>query len=406
MVYDLRVRNEAVALVVSGASVRRAAAELGVGHSAVHRWCRDAGVAPGARRDGRPMPRIEAGCLPRAPRSSPRSRLTYADRVLLADRLAAGASCRAVAAELGFSHTTISREVARGRGPDGSYLAAAAEASARERASRPRSRRLDREPRLRAEVVRRLAMRWSPEQVSASLARDFPGEGAMRLSHESIYRALYVQGRGSLREELCVELVLRSGRSSRRGRRLPPDPRGRRTWAEGAGIALRPPSADSRAVPGHWEGDLVLGSDGASCLVTLVERSTRFLLASRLDAHAAETVASRLAAMVSRLPAAVARTLTWDQGTEMARWRDFADATGFEVYFCDPRSPWQRGSNENANGLLRQFFPKGTDFSLVGDAEVAEAQDLLNGRPRKTLGWRTPAEAMAEALGEGGATMP
>ncbi len=203
-----------------------------------------------------------------------------------------------------------------------------------------------------------------------------------------------------------MELVLRSGRRSRRRRRLPPDPRGRRTWVEGAELALRPPEADSRAVPGHWEGDLVVGSDGASCLVTLVERSTRFLLASRLEAHPSETVAGRLAEMVSGLPAALSRTLTWDQGVEMARWRDFAAATGFGVYFCDPRSPWQRGTNENTNGLLRQYFPKGTDFAAVTDAEVREAQDQLNGRPRETLGWRSPAEAMAGLLDSdaGGAT--
>lgn len=219
------------------------------------------------------------------------------------------------------------------------------------------------------------------------------------MSHETIYRALYAQGRGALRAELEVELVLRSGRRTRRRRSLPPDPRGRRTWVEGAEIALRPPEADSRAVPDHWEGDLVVGSDGASCLVTLVERSTRFLLMSRLGAHASETVAARLAEMVSGLPAALSRTLTWDRGVEMARWRGFADATGFEVYFCDPRSPWQRGTNENTNGLVRQYFPKGTDFSSVTDAEVEAARDELNGRPRKTLGWRSPAEAMAGLLG-------
>ena len=251
--------------------------------------------------------------------------------------------------------------------------------------------------------MRRLALRWSPEQVSASLAADFPGDEGMRVSHETIYRALYVQGRGSLREELAVELVLRSGRRSRRRRSAPPDPRGRRTWVEGAEIALRPPEADDRSVPGHWEGDLVIGTDGATCLVTLVERSTRFLLASRLCEHSSQTVAGRLAEMVASLPAALRRTLTWDQGCEMAGWRGFAEATGFGVYFCDPRSPWQRGTNENTNGLLRQYFPKGTDFSRVTDEEVREAQDQLNERPRKTLGWLTPAEAMARTLSESGA---
>ena len=395
VVYSGDVRRRALAEVASGASAREAARRVGVSRNAVREWCAAAGVALAAGRRGGAVPEPE----PAGPRTSPRSRLTLAHRVLIAAGLRRGDGPRAIGRELGFAHTTVAREVRRGRSPDGAYRAVEAERAARERASRPRAGKLERDPRLRAEVVRRLALRWSPAQVSASLERDFPGEEGMRVSHETVYRALYAQGRGSLREELEVELVLRSGRRSRRRRSLPPDPRGRRTWAEGAEIALRPSEADSRAVPGHWEGDLVAGSDGASCLVTLVERSTRFLLMSRLGAHASETVAARLAEMVSGLPAALSRTLTWDRGVEMARWRGFADATGFEVYFCDPRSPWQRGTNENTNGLVRQYFPKGTDFSSVTDAEVEAARDELNGRPRKTLGWMSPAEAMAGLLG-------
>lgn len=400
--YSDDVRRGVLADVASGSSASAAARRAGVSREASRKWCAAAGMSLRPGRIGGAMPEPE----PAGPRTSPRSRLTLAHRVLIAAGLRRGLGARAIGREIGFAHTTVSREVASGRSPDGAYRAVEAERAARGRASRPRAGRLAPGTRLRAEVVRRLALRWSPAQVSASLERDFPGEEGMRVSHETIYRALYVQGRGSLREELDVELVLRSGRRSRRRRRLPPDPRGRRTWVEGAELALRPPEADSRAVPGHWEGDLVVGSDGASCLVTLVERSTRFLLASRLEAHPSETVAGRLAEMVSGLPAALSRTLTWDQGVEMARWRDFAAATGFRVYFCDPRSPWQRGTNENTNGLLRQYFPKGTDFAAVTDAEVREAQDQLNGRPRETLGWRSPAEAMAGLLDSdaGGAT--
>ena len=403
VVYSLVDRARAVEAVRAGASAAEVARALGCSRRAVATWCEAAGVRLRRGRIGGPVTRPVTPAAPLPPRPSPRARLDPERRALVADRRRAGLGVREIARELGVSHSTVSRELRRNAGPDGRYDAARAERAARERAARPRAGKLEASPRLRAEVVRRLAMRWSPEQVSASLRRDFPGDEGMRVSHETIYRALYVQGRGSLREELEVELVLRSGRRSRRRRRLPAGPGGGRTWVEGAGIASRPPEADSRAVPGHWEGDLVVGSGGRSCLVTLVERSSRFCLLSRLGEHSSETVAGRLAEMVSSLPAALRRTLTWDQGCEMARWRDFAGATGFEVYFCDPRSPWQRGTNENTNGLLRQYFPKGTDFSLVTGAEVREAQDQLNGRPRKTLGWRTPAEEMARTLAESGA---
>ena len=401
--YSRDVRLAAVGLVRSGLSASEASRRIGVGHATVEWWCRLDGVRLRPGRMGGPVRRPVTQAAPLPPRGSPRARLDPERRALIAGRRRAGLGVREIARELGVSHSTVLRELRRNAMPDGCYDAGYAERRARERAARPRAGKLGRSPRLRAEVVRRLALLWSPAQVSASLVADFPGEEGMRVSHETIYRSLYVQGRRSLREELAVELVLRSGRRSRRARRLPADPCGRRTWVEGAELALRPPEADDRSVPGHWDGDLVVGTDGATCLVTLVERSSRFLLCSRLPEHSAETVAARLADMVSSLPAALRRTLTWDQDVEMARWRGFADATGFGVYFCDPRSPWQRGTNENTNGLLRQFFPKGTDFSVVADGEVARAQDLLNGRPRKTLGWRTPAEELARKLTESGA---
>ena len=401
--YSRDVRLAAAGLVRSGLSASEASRRLGIGRATVEWWCRLDGVRLRPGGTGGPVRRPVTQAAPLPTRTSPRARLDPERRALIADRRRAGPGVREMTRELGVSHSTVSRELARNAMPDGRYDAGYAGRRARERASRSRAGRLGRDPRLRAEVVGHLALRWSPAQVSASLRRDFPDDEEMRVSHETIYRALYVQGRGSLREELEVELVLRSGRRSRRRRALPAEPRGRRTWVEGAELALRPPEADGRSVPGHWEGDLVVGTDGRTCLVTLVERSSRFLLASRLLGHSAETVAGRLASMVSSLPGALRRTLTWDQGCEMARWRDFADATGFEVHFCDPRSPWQRGTNENTNGLLRQFFPKGTDFSRVSDGDVARAQDLLNGRPRETLGWRTPAEELARMLTEDGA---
>lgn len=332
------------------------------------------------------------------PRTSPRSRLTYADRVRIQYGLGSQMSCRQIAGRLGFSHTTVSREVSAHLDSRGRYSADIAQARSDRTRSRPRRRKLD-DPRLRSYVAAGLEAGWSPEQICGTMRLEFPDDEEMRLSHETIYRALYVQGRGSLRAELACEQALRSGRKGRRPQSKLPRRSGNRRWVEGHEIAARPPEADDRAVPGHWEGDLIVGGDMASCLVTLVERSTRFLVMSRLDAHDAETVADRLALMASHIPEELRATLTWDQGCEMARWPKFAEASGFEVYFCDPHSPWQRGTNENTNGLIRQYFPKGTRFDEIEDGEVAQVQDALNGRPRKTLGFRTPAQKLAETLG-------
>lgn len=399
------VREAALGLVRSGLSASEAARRVGASGSCVRYWCGAAGVRLAPGRTGGPEVRLaepaQAAELPA--RRSPRARPGPGRRAPVADRRRAGRGVREIARELGVSHSTVSRELRRNARPDGRHGAGFAQRAAASRASRPRAGKPGRDPRLRAEGFRRLSALWSPEQVSASLRADFPGREETRVSHETIYRAPCVQGRGSLREELAAEEVLRSGRRTRRRRSLPPDPRGRRSWVEGAGLSLRPPEADDRRAPGRWEGDLVVGSDGATCLAAPAGRSTRFLLASRLEGHSSQTVAGRLAEMGSGLPAALRRTLAWDQGREMARWRDFAGATGFDVFFCDPRSPWQRDTNENTNGLPGQRFPRGTDFSGVTDEEVAEAQDSLNTRPRRTLGWRTPAEAMARTLSEDGA---
>lgn len=403
MAYPDQVREGALEFVRSGGSARGAARRLGVSLGIVCQWCRRAGIPLRRDRRGGPVRRPDTPVERPAERTGPRERLGLDRRCVIEVRLRDGRSLREIAREIGVAHTTVAREVARNRGPDGAYRARAAQRRADEAARRPRATKLERSARLRAEVARMLSLRWSPRQVSATLALEHPDDPEMQVSHETIYQALYVQGRGSLRQELRVEQALRSGRRSRKPRSRLPERRGRKTWVEGCEISLRPAEAEDRAVPGHWEGDLVVGP-GTACLVTLVERSTRFLVARRLDARDSRSVVDLLIEMVAAVPegvrSALLSTLTWDQGPELAQAARFTEATGFRVYFCDPRSPWQKGTNENTNGLLRQYFPKGTDFSRVGDEEVREAQDQLNGRPRETLGWRSPAEALAGVLSE------
>jgi IS30 family transposase len=286
----------------------------------------------------------------------------------------------------------VSREVAANGGRDG-YRAWRAHRRARERARRPKAAKLDC-PRLAAQVTRWLEQWWSPAQISARLRIEHPRDQMMQVSHETIYRALYVQGRGELRRELAR--CLRAGRAARR-------PRGRdETRGKLAGMVMisdRPAEAADRAVPGHWEGDLILGKNSASAVGTLVERATRYVLLLHLpegrDAHLVEQ-AMRQA--ITALPAHLARTITWDQGKEMARHAAFTIATGIPVYFCDPHSPWQRGTNENTNGLLRQYLPKGTDLSLHSAQDLARIAASLNDRPRKTLGFMKPSEKLAELL--------
>lgn len=390
-IYDWRAVKEALA---AGWSVREAAARAGVDRNAALRW---------SHMDEPPdwmwsNMGLDAGA-DRAPRE-PGARLTYEDRVMIWSRLREGDKPGEIAAAVGCHRTTVSRELARM--PGGAYDPRGAQRIAEAAARRPKGRKLDGNPELRAYVVDKLLLRWSPEQISAHLALDFPDDGGMRVSHETIYQALYVQGKGQLRHELGVELALRSGRKGRKPQsKLPP--RGR-PWVEGRGISARPPEAADRAVPGHWEGDLVVGGDMSSCLVTLVERRSRFVLASRLDVHDADTVEQRLVEMVASIPEELRKTLTWDQGSEMARVADFELATPFKVYFCDPHSPWQRPTNENMNGLVREFFPKGTNFTEVTDEEVAQAVWLLNNRPRKVLGWKFPSEVLQEVLAEGATT--
>lgn len=326
--------------------------------------------------------------------------LSLTEREEIAVGLASGQSIRQIAAGLGRAPSTISREVRRNasspvRGAGRGYRAVQAQARSEQRGRRPKPRKLAMHPRLRQEVQARLERRCSPEQIAARLAVDFADDEQMRISHETIYRALYVQGRGALRRELTQ--CLRTGRALRR-------PRGRQAPGKGSlikdkiMISERPAEADDRAVPGHWEGDLIIGAGNNSAIGTLVERSTRFTILLHLPVgFAAEHVRDAMLAQITALPAHLRRSLTWDQGREMALHQQIR-AAGLPIYFCDPHSPWQRGTNENTNGLLRQYFPKGTDLSAHTAQHLDYVAAELNARPRKTLNWATPAEQLNALL--------
>jgi IS30 family transposase len=341
--------------------------------------------------------------LPAGPEPSARF-LSLEERVVIADMRLAGCSMRKIAAELGRSPSTVSREIARnahvgdrGYPSDRAYRPYAADLKARARRARPRVGKIAGCARLRAAVQAMLDDRLSPEQIAARLRRDHPEDPEYRVSHETIYQALYVQGRGELRRELAG--ALRTGRTVRRGRNRPHPNRRPGLPRPLLMISERPAQAEDRAVPGHWEGDLILGPYARSAIGTLVERATRYVMLIHLPHdHTAETVRDGLISTVAALPAQLRRSLTWDQGTEMAKHREFTLATDMHVYFCDPHSPWQRGSNENTNGLLRQYFPKGTDLSVHTPDDLAAVAAQLNRRPRKTLDWDTPAERLARLL--------
>ena len=332
----------------------------------------------------KPQPRRRGGC-----------RLSVEEREEISRGLAAGLSYRVIAAGLGRNPSTVSREVAANSGRR-QYRAARADRQAWTRATRPKVCKLAANLVLRDIVEEKLLLRWSPQQIAGWLKLTYPDSPEMLVSHESIYRTLYVQSRGALRKELSR--YLRTGRVIRRpkGVRLPDGRGGRPNTLH---ISERPPEADDRAVPGHWEGDLVFGK-GMSPVATLVERSTRFLMLVALPGghHQADAVADALAAAITTLPKQLARSLTWDLGHEMAQHQRFTIETGVQVFFCDPKSPWQRGSNENTNGLLRQYLPRRLDFRTLTQADFDAIADQLNGRPRQTLGFKTPSQALAEVL--------
>jgi transposase, IS30 family len=321
-----------------------------------------------------------------------RFRLSFSEREQISRGIAANRGVREIARELGRSPSTVSREIVRGGGRR-RYRAISAERLAQINSRRPKPTKLSRCPELLAEVERRLAERYSPEQISARLRIDFPDDRRMRISHETIYLSLYVQARGELRRELAR--CLRTGRTRRKPQgRL--ERRGR--IPDMVMISRRPAEVEDRAVPGHWEGDLLIGKAGNSQVATLVERSTRFVMLAALDDRSAPNVARVLSERIGTLPTQLRRSLTWDQGRELAEHKAFSIQTGVPVYFCDPHSPWQRGSNENTNGLLRQYLPKGTDLSAHSQHQLDLIADELNRRPRETLAWMKPAEKIHELL--------
>jgi transposase, IS30 family len=364
----------------AGLSVEAASAVVGVTASAGRRWFGDAG-----------------GVISLGARAGSGRYLSFEEREEIMLRHDRGESDRSIAALLGRAASTIGREIARNSTVRRGYRAGRAEQKARERARRPKPAKLASCPRLRRVVQRKLKLKWSPRQIALWLPRRFPDDEEMRVSHEAIYQSLFVQARGGLRKELTA--CLRTGRALRkpRARAQAQETRGRITGM--VNISERPAEADDRAVPGHWEGDLIIGEDGGSAIGTLVERSTRYCMLVHLpDGRDAATVRDALIATITTLPAHLTRSLTWDQGSEMARHAEFTIATGIDVYFCDPHSPWQRGTNENTNGLLRQYFPKGTDLSAHTRQHLHDVARELNTRPRETLDMRTPAEALKQLL--------
>ena len=390
-------------LIGQGGSTTAAAVGAGVSSTTAEGWFADCG-----------------GMAPLSLAEPSRRYLSCSERETIDLCWAEGWTQAEIARELGRDRSTICRELARNRLargrrkpplPDGRrrrpglaagqkarphYRAEKAQARAEQQARRPKPAKLAQHRVLRDWVADKLEHeQWSPEQIARRLRLEFPDDESMRISHEAIYQSLYVQGRGELRRELTA--CLRTGRALRKPRRRADGRRER--IKDKVMISERPAEAYDRAVPGHWEGDLIKGKDGRSQVGTLVERSTRFVLLLHLpDGGTAEAVRDAIVAKIGTLPKALSRTLTWDQGIELARHAEITIAADLPVYFCDPHSPWQRGTNENTNGLLRQYLPKGSDLSVHTAADLDAIADKLNTRPRRTLGFRTPAEALDEFL--------
>jgi len=370
-------------LIRSGCMVEEAAVAIGVPSRTGWYWFRKAGGMPPLSLDVKPS----------------KLALSLREREQIAWGLAGKRSIRAIAGDLGRPASTVWREIQRNtrwpnRGPF-PYRPSLAQRRADAHLARPKQAKLAGSDRLREAVQDRLTAKLSPEQICVQLRRSFPDEPEMWVSHETIYQSLYVQGRGALRRELAG--CLRTGRAIRKPRQRSGQRRGR--IKDMVLISDRPAEVQDRAVPGHWEGDLIVGKNSASAIGTLVERTTRFVMLLHLpDQHGALEVQDAMVEAMSRLPKLLKKSLTWDQGLEMANHTEISLATGLEIYFCDPHSPWQRGSNENTNGLLRQYFPKGTDLSGYHRDYLDFVANQLNDRPRKTLGWKTPKEALNDLL--------
>ena len=337
--------------------------------------------------------RLRGGIVP-LPRKRCDQALSWSEREEISRGIAAGVSMRSIASSIGRAASTVSREIARNGGLK-KYRAKIADEAAWSRARRPKPCHLVVMPRLQRAVTAKLRINWSPEQISGWLKREYPRDEKMQISHETIYRTLFIQARGGLKRELQTHL--RSRRMMRRSRKASTrgQPRGR--IIDAVSISDRPAEIEDRAIPGHWEGDLISGSNNTH-IATLVERKSRFTMLVQLDGKDTDTVVQAMIKQVRRLPSELRLSMTWDRGMEMARHKDFSIATDFDVYFCDPQSPWQRGTNENTNRLLRQYFPKKTDLSPFSQADLNRIARQLNERPRKTLDFASPAECFNECV--------
>jgi IS30 family transposase len=335
---------------------------------------------------------VRAGGVAPRPRKRRANTLTEFEREEISRWLGSGASLRFIAAQLDRAPSTISREVQRNGGVT-CYRAVAAERRACFQACRPQRCKLARQRRLRRCVARKLGHDWSPQQIAAWLRLTFADDAAMQVSHETIYRTLYVQTRGALRKEL--QQHLRTHRTRRKPRRGTPTSSA--SIVDGISISERPASAEDRAVPGHWEGDLLFGTP-SSFIATLVERATRFVMLVKIPSKDTKTVTTALKKTIKRLPSQLRQSLTWDRGSELSAHKQLAIDADIDIFFCDPHSPWQRGSNENTNGLLRQYFPSGQDVSQHDQRFLDRIAHKLNTRPRETLGWKTPSEVLTQLL--------
>lgn len=338
------------------------------------------------------------GGIYRPPRRRSQRHLRLSDREEISRGIAVGLSIREIANRLQRAPSTISREIRRNGGRE-RYRASTADQSAWDRALRPKPCKLAQHERLRRIVADKLSLTWSPEQIAGWLKREYPEDETLHVSHETIYRSLYIQSRGVLKKELMKHL--RTRRPMRCGKTMTHKGCNRGQIVDAVSISERPSGVEDRAVPGHWEGDLIAGSRN-SHIATLVERQSRFVMLVKIQHKDTDTVVAALIRQMKRLPAELRQSLTWDRGTEMAKHRQITISTDLELYFCDPNSPWQRGTNENTNGLLRQFFPKKTDLSVHSQAELDRVALLLNQRPRKTLGFATPADKLEEIVASTG----